>query len=185
MSVDICKDVNKYVTTKSLPFGERGLALYLSCPNKQELINVNTAKYQFTNSFNQLLKEVNDTLISFNGTNIGPYKRDNENFQFLTTLSFEPDKDNIKKGLLAMINNNEILRGLQALSSCQFALNSMNFMEEKFCYNSIEYQFDNLVLIFFAIIGLMLLAVGMNKLTILLNPKFYQKTTMQLLNEKD
>lgn len=173
MSIDLCQDVYKYVKTDAKPIADRGISYYISCPSKPTLTMINTAKYLLGNSFNEVAQETNATLTQFNNTNLGPYKRNNSNFEHILSLNFNGTSENLKKGISSLVMTNELLLDLEILASCKFAKSSINYLEEKFCYRSMDYQFNNLIFSSCVIVGLLLLSVGINKLIVLLNPKFH------------
>jgi hypothetical protein len=179
LSIDVCKDVNKYITYNMKPIAPRGIGLYASCPSKPVQVMINTAKYELGNSFSEVIEEVNSTIIkNYYGDNLGIYKRNNSHFEYLATKVYINDTY-VSKGLFTLVYTNEILRGLDALSQCQMAISIINYTEERFCYLNITYQFNNLFYYFIGIIGLFLLVIGINKLIVLLNPA-YQKLDQKM-----
>jgi hypothetical protein len=188
LSIDLCKDVNKYVTGQSKPYATQGLGVYLPCPSKPTQVNINTAMYELSLSFNGVLNEVNSTMISDRNQNLGIYKRNNTHFKKLAEEKYSNLTDktdaNINKGLMTLYHTNDILQSLTALTKCQTALDSINYFDEKLCYRNISLMFKNLFFYFFGIVGLLMLSIGANKLVVLLNPKYNNSDkNLELLNE--
>jgi hypothetical protein len=188
LTIDFCKDVHKYVTAESKPYATQGLGVYLPCPSKPTQVDINTAMYELSLSFNGVINEVNSTMISLKNQNLGLYKRNNTHFKTLANEKFSNSTDmadtNIKKGLMTLYHTNDILQSLTALTKCQTALDSINYLDEKFCYGNISLMFKNLFFYFFGIIGLLMLSVGANKLVVLLNPHYKNMDkNLELLNE--
>lgn len=180
LSIDLCQDLNKYITADMNPVNNKGIGKYVSCPSKNTLFLINTAKYDLGESFNVLIKNINDTMIVEKpDIPLGPFKRDNEYFGKLQKFFSEeknPRNDlSLSKKLYSLINTNQALESLDALSQCQFAENVINYTEEQFCYKNISTQFTNLFMYFFASLGLIMLTTGVNKLVVLLNPTLSKK----------
>jgi hypothetical protein len=185
LSIDICKDINKYISSDVSPYAEKGIGVYISCPSKTTQVKINTAKYELSNSFNKIINEVNNTIINkYEDETIGIYRRNNTHFKHLAETKYINDT-NLYKGLYAVYYTNDVLQGLSALSECQAANNVINFSEEKFCYSNIAMQFNNLIYYFIGTVGLLILAIGSNKLIVLLNPAYQKldKSGMELLND--
>lgn len=185
LSIDICKDINKYISSDVSAYAEKGLGVYVSCPSKTTQVRINTAKYELGYSFNKIINEVNTTIKNtYEDEDIGIYKRNNSHFKYLADNNYVNDT-NVNKGLYSVYYTNNLLQSLSALSKCQAANNVINFSEEKFCYTNITMQFNNLIYYFIGIVGLLILSVGSNKLIVLLNPAYQKldKTGMELLNE--
>ena len=187
LSIDICKDVNKYISSHSRPSMEKGIGVYLSCPSKNTQVMINTAKYELGNSFNTVIEQVNKTILSKQldeVSGLGVFRRNNTHFKYLADKVFV-NETNVKNGLYALYHTNDILQGLDALSLCQCADDSINYLEEQFCYGNISLQFSNLIYYFIGIFGLFLLSVGLNKLIVMLNPAYLRlnKNGMELLDE--
>jgi len=172
LSIDYCQEVNKYMTTKA-PISNKGLGFYHSCPSKPTQIKINTAKYEIGISFNNLIKEVNETIIQkydYLRSGLGVWKRNNPHFENLIKINDWEEKDlYLANDLKLIINTNNILRNLDALSECQVARNIINYGEDHFCHNNLTYIFNNLIFLSIGIISLIILAVEMNKLMVLLN----------------
>jgi hypothetical protein len=188
LSIDICKDVNIYISSHTKPFMNRGIGVYVSCPSKNTQVMINTAKYELGTSFNQVIQNLNQTILAKYPEEIsglGIYKRNNTHFKYLADTKYSNETE-ISKGLNAIYYTNNILQGLDALSLCQCADDSINYIEEKFCYGNITLQFKNLIYYFIGTFGLFLLSIGLNKLIVLLNPAYLSmgtKNGMQLLSE--
>lgn len=194
LSIDVCKDVNIYISSHTKPFMNRGIGVYVSCPSKSTQVMVNTAKYELGTSFNQIIQSVNQSILANfpeETSGLGIYKRNNTHFKFLADSKYsnqtnQTNQSEIYKGLYAIYYTNDMLQGLEALSLCQCADDSINYIEEKFCYRNITLQFNNLLYYFLGTFGLFLLSIGFNKLVVLLNPAYQRMQTkngMELLSE--
>jgi hypothetical protein len=165
------------MTTSAL-IVDRGLGYFISCPSKQVLFNINAAKFELNESFNYLYKNVNQLLLNEMGIEnaLGPYKRNNNKYyKLLNDNKFTEDKLYIARGIQMLIETNNILRNLEVMGNCQSARNVINYGEDHFCHKNLGYQFSNLIFIFFGILSVILLSIGINKLTILLNPNISTK----------
>lgn len=187
-TIDFCQDVYKYVTGASKPYATRGLGFYLPCPSKPTQVNINTAMYELSLSFNGVLNEVNSTMMNNYSDNLGIYKRNNSHFKELADQKYFNKNDTLSlgvyKGLYALYYTNNILQSLSALTKCKTAMNSINFLDEKFCYGNITLMFNNLFYYFIGIFGLLILSIGANKLVVLLNPHYQNlERGAELLNE--
>jgi hypothetical protein len=177
LSIDYCKDINKYMTSSAL-IVDRGLGYFISCPSKTAQFNINTARYELSTSFENLYKNINQLLIDEMGVKegLGPYKRfNNRYYKLLNDNKFPEDKVYIARGLQMLIETNDILRNLEAMGQCQAARNVINFGEDHFCHRNIGFQFSNLIFLFFGILSVIILSIGINKLTVLLNPNVTTK----------
>lgn len=197
LSIDVCKDVNIYISSHTKPFMNRGIGVYVSCPSKSTQVMVNTAKYELGTSFNQIIQSVNQSILANfpeETSGLGIYRRNNTHFKYLadskysnqTNQANQASQTEIFQGLYAIYHTNNILQGLEALSLCQCADDSINYIEEKFCYRNITLQFNNLLYYFLGTFGLFLLSIGFNKLVVLLNPAYQRMQTkngMELLSE--
>lgn len=175
ISVDYCQDVYKYVTSDAKPFSQRGISYYLSCDSKEAILSANTANFQLATSFNDVYDDSNKKLLAYNGTQLTEYKRDNFLLLDTTTKVFTDETKNIKSGIMSLIYINNIMEDIQSVKSCKLAISIINYSEDHFCANSLQNQFYSIIFYFFGILGLALLAVGLNKLLISLNPKYLKK----------
>jgi hypothetical protein len=172
ISIDYCKDVNKYTTTNAL-IVDKGLGYYISSPSKSTQFKINTAKYELSTSFNKIFDNVNQLLITDMGIpeGLGKYKRNNKHFnKLLHSTKFVEDQIYLARGIQMLIDTNNILRGLEALGNSQAARNVINFGEDHFCHKNIGFQFSNLLFLFFGVLSVIILSIGINKLIVLLNP---------------
>jgi hypothetical protein len=176
LSIDFCKDINKYIQTGVNPYAERGIGVYISCPTKNTQVMISTAMYELGNSFNKVIKELNQTMNSTYKSNLGVYKRNNTHFKQLADVTFSNDT-NIQKGLYSLYYTNNILTELNNLSRCKLAQDSINYIEQNFCYMNITLQFSNLIFYLIGIFGLFLVSVGTNKLIVMLNPAYLKLRT--------
>lgn len=153
------------------PKQEKGVGYYMNCPAKITRKNIYTEKYILSTKFDILINDLNRTLIQVNPKGLGMYTRNNTNFDFLSEKGYNYTEQNITiyKGLKSLVEYNGVLEGLESLSKCEYALSSINYIEENFCYESLYNQFYGLILLLFGTIGILLLSIGLNKLSVLVD----------------
>jgi hypothetical protein len=182
VSIDLCQDLNKYVTQQRKPISGQGVGVYLKCPNTDTTKDIKVAKYQLSKSFNDTYNELSASVAANNDT-LGQYKR--KNSDFIAKAGNYTSKPNIVNGLQTLIATNNALESLIYFDDCVSVLNIVNYGEEKVCYKNITYQFNNLFFYFCSIFGLIFLAIGINRLYVVLSPKYGHKKphNMELLKE--
>lgn len=132
---------------------------------------LSTARYQLSVSFDSTFVKTKEVLKTVN-EDLGTIKRNNEGFEKLA-MKYK-DKSEISKGLKALILINNLLQSLENIIGCQSPKNSINYIEEKYCYHSISYIFENIIYMLFSCLGILLISVGVDKTSILAD-KDYDK----------
>lgn len=163
LSVDFCSTIGNSIISGITPSENTGLGSYLSCPSKETMRTISTAIYQYIINFDALYEKVNHNITYndyFSVLNLGNDKRDNDHFRELiknaslveinTNNTRERTKneelrDDLMHAFSIFININYILAGLLSMTSCFTAKNSINFIEENYCYQNHEYMFLNIV----------------------------------------
>ena len=70
------------------------------------------------------------------------------------------------------ININYILAGLLSMTSCLTAKNSINYIEENYCYANHDYMFKNIIFTVCSGLGFIITAIGINKLIIVMKNRY-------------
>ena len=78
----------------------------------------------------------------------------------------------IVKNLEVLGYMNVLLAGLLSMTSCYTAKNSINYIEEKYCYVNHGYMFRNVIFDMLGAIGFIVIAVGLNKLIIVMRSHY-------------
>jgi len=165
----MCKDALNIVKKDLEPKQDKGIGYFITCPGKNVRKNIYTAKYVFSKSFDYLY----DDLVGqtpFN--NFANQKRNETYFKNLLNLNSTilGDKEvKIKTGVKSLIEFNKILYGLESLSQCEYALSSINFIEENFCTKSLDSQSYSMVAYLIGAIGILFISVGLNKASVLID----------------
>lgn len=190
LSIDFCSSIGNSVISGIIPSDNKGLGTYLSCPPKETIWSISTANYDYISNFDYLYNETE--FIFSNRTwlkdlSLGTDKRNNAYFKELyekvekielpTNKTIRRDDDEEKKGLV--LRNlkcfgimNVIMAGLLSMTSCYTARNSINFIEEKYCYNNHGYMFRNVIFDMISAIGFIIISVGLNKLIKTMETRF-------------
>lgn len=168
-SVDMCKESLNSISNNLEPRYEKGIGYFIRCPAKNVRKDIYTSKYILSNSFDNLIKDVNKTLITNNFTQgLGYFKRNNTLFNVLADKTFTYNDNNItvKTGLKSLVQVNKILYGLESLSQCEYGLSTINYLEEKFCYENLDNESFRMIYYLIGAIGIIFVTVGLNKLSV-------------------
>ena len=182
-SIDLCKEVMNIVQKEVEPKQEKGVGFYLACPAKNTRKAIYTNKYLLSTKIDILINDLNNTFKQVDPKGLGMYKRNNTNFDFLSENAYNYTEKNktIQKGLKSLIEFNGILEGLESLSKCEYALSSINYMEENFCRESLDYQFNGIFFLGIGSFGILLLSIGLNKLSVLVDEVTEKKVILLFL----
>ena len=145
LQIDFCSVIGNSITSGITPSENKRLGTYLSCPSKDVMRIISTDIYEYIISFNAIHEKLKTELESIEGCpySVGDDIRNNTHFEYLYN---ELQKNDIYKQKhldicaydLFTINN--ILAGLLSMSNCRTAKNSINFIEENFCYTNSGYM---------------------------------------------
>lgn len=165
----MCKESLNSISNNLEPRYEKGIGYFIRCPAKNVRKDIYTSKYILSNSFDNLIKDVNKTLITNNFTQgLGYFKRNNTLFNVLADKTFTYNDNNItvKTGLKSLVQVNKILYGLESLSQCEYGLSTINYLEEKFCYENLDNESFRMIYYLIGAIGIIFVTVGLNKLSV-------------------
>ena len=176
LSIDFCSSIGNSIISGIIPSDNKGLGTYLSCPPKETQRSISTAIYQYISNFDYLFNQTNFIISNSNWTNInlGEDKRNNKLFIDLIKNVSETDViDDKKEDKKIVLRNlkcfeiiNYIIAGLLSMTSCFTARNSINFIEEKYCYKNHAYMFRNVIFDMISAIGFIIMSAGLNKLIV-------------------
>lgn len=176
MNIDYCAEVNKYTTSSFYPVNGKGIGYYTSCVSKENQVNLSTARYQISYSYNIAYDDIN-TYISTNlptADHLPTNKRDNTALNaYKNTYSSVAD---ISSGVDLLIAYNNILEVVEPTFSCTKVDNIITYAENTVCYKNITEEFELLKFFFVGIFFLIPLAIGINKLIVVVDPLFDKKT---------
>ena len=186
ISVDFCSTIGSSIISGITPSENTGLGTYLSCPSKETMRILSTAIYQYIVNFDSLYKHTKEnlslyeSLVEINLEN--DKKRDNDYLREVQKNLTKTETKNLKKEIDAkesaihainvFININYILAGLLSMTSCLTAKNSINFIEENYCYENHDYMFYNMLFSLLAGISFIITAAGINKLIIVMRNRY-------------
>ena len=184
LSIDFCSTIGSSIISGITPTEDKGLGTYLSCPSKDTMKTISTAIYQYIVDFDYLF---NQTDVLINSTEVldsedyylGRDKRNNTHFELLAEKipkamdgSEKNKTEIIVKNLEVLGYMNVLLAGLLSMTSCYTAKNSINYIEEKYCYVNHGYMFRNVIFDMLAAIGFIVISVGLNKLMIVMRSHY-------------
>jgi len=190
LSIDFCSTIGNSIISGITPSENTGLGTYLSCPSKETMRTISTAIYQYIVNYDSLYKQTKENLSTyevFEYIDLGSDKRDNDYLRevqknlslvkITTTNTFEKNKQEETKedAILAInifININYILAGLLSMTSCLTTKNSINYIEENYCYENHDYMFYNMIFSVLAGIAFIITAAGINKLIIVMRNRY-------------
>ena len=183
LSVDFCAVIGNSIISGVVPSESKGLGVYFSCPSKETMRTIATAVYQFSLSYDVIYKELKSDfsqLESLQKENLalGTDKRNNTYFENLIDIvkkdsDIDSDlKSSIKFKLENLILINRIMAGLLSMNKCRTARNVINHSEEFYCAVNHKYMVLNIIMLFFAALGYIILAIGLNKLIIVMKSYF-------------
>ena len=184
LSIDFCSSIGNSIISGLIPSEDKGIGTYFSCPTKDTMRTISTAIYQYIVNFDTLFNETDYLMKNksfFSELSLGTDKRNNDYFVELlkevkdtplpTDIYVKQDddekaKNTIMKNLGSFGIFNVILAGLLSMTSCFTAKNTINFIEEQYCYKNHAYMFRNVVFDCLAAVGFVIMSVGLNKLII-------------------
>lgn len=194
LSIDFCSSIGNSVISGIVPSENKGIGTYLSCPSKETMRTISTAIYQYIVSYDYLYDETEKYIKEKEWIGIeslGDDKRNNTYFQELYNIAMkakipenpnQQEQDNNKddKTVLEKVRRNlgsfgianSALAGLLSMTSCFTAKNSINYIEEKYCYKNHAYMFRNVIFDMIAALGFIIISVGLNKLIVTMRQHF-------------
>ena len=196
LSIDFCSSIGNSIISGIIPSENKGIGTYFSCPSKETMRTISTAIYQYIVDFDYLygqIEKIYDERKYFKVYfDLGTDKRNNKFFLDLAyklknaNLSHyaeeediiydkkvdEAYRDIIVKNLEAFPALNNLLAGLLSMTSCFTAKNTINYIEENYCYSNHAYMFRNCVFDILSALAFIVISVGLNKLIITMRSHF-------------
>ena len=190
ISVDFCSTIGSSIISGITPSENTGLGTYLSCPSKDTMRTISTSIYQYIVNFDNLYDQIRYNISNntyFSVLNLGTDKRDNEYFrelkekvELVNYTSGNPLeekrckelKEDITASLDIFVYVNYILAGLLSMTSCLTAKNSINLIEQDYCYENHGYMFNNIVFSVLTGLGFIITSAGINKLIIVMRNRY-------------
>lgn len=189
LSIDFCSSIGNSIISGIIPFEDKGLGRYLSCPPKETLRSISTGVYEYIANFDYLWNEtqtiiINNKWFKVNESQLGSDKRNNSNFEELYkkisnidlpvnyTEQDKKNKELFMRNLESFRVMNYIIAGLLSMTSCYTSRNSINFIEEKYCYQNHEYMFRNVIFDMISALGFIIMSIGLNKLIVTMRHRY-------------
>ncbi len=186
LSIDFCSSIGNSIISGIIPSEDKGLGTYLSCPPKETLLSISTAVYEYIVNFDYLFNQTETILenIAWLNESLGEDKRNNDYFKDLyetveqkplpvnKTKDDEEKKDIILRNLKCLGIINVIIAGLLSMTTCYTSRNSINYIEENYCYKNHGYMFRNVIFDMISAIFFIITSVGLNKLIVTMKSKY-------------
>jgi len=189
LSIDFCASIGNSVISGIVPSENKGIGTYFSCPSKETMRTISTAMYQYIVNYDYLYNETDFWLSNktwLNHLSLGADKRNNEYFDELYAkvndinnedIYDKQDNDEyVKQLILRNLKSfkyfNNVMAGLLSMTSCYTAKNSINYIEEQYCYKNHAYMFRNVIYDTISAIGFIIISIGLNKLIITMRSHF-------------
>ena len=165
IGIEFCQNINNSITTGIIPSGNKCLGNYISCSSKDTQKKIHTAIYELNESFNIIYNFVYEQIKNLTNSEIDLYnlnykKREEETYK---NIKLKYSIKGISESCDTLINFNYVLSGLLSLSNCRTLKNNINYIEENFCGDGINYMIKNVSYGFFVCIGVFILSIGINK----------------------
>ena len=165
IGIEFCQNINNSITTGIIPSGNKCLGNYISCSSKDTQKKIHTAIYELNESFNIIYNFVYEQIKNLTNSEIDLYnlnykKREEETYK---KIKEKYSKNGIFESCDNLIYFNFVLSGLLSLSNCRTLKNNINYIEEYFCGNGINYMIKNVYYGFFVCIGVFILSIAINK----------------------
>ena len=183
LSIDFCSSIGNSIISGIVPSENKGLGKYLSCPPKETQRSISTGIYQYIANFDYLYNQTQFIISNANWTNInslGEDKRNNSMFfklyRIFSEIEVSPEhqkeKEIVVRNLKCLEIINYLIAGLLSMTSCYTSRNSINFIEEKYCYKNHAYMFRNVIFDMISAIGFIIMSVGLNKLIVTMKQNY-------------
>ena len=187
LSIDFCSSIGNSIISGIVPSEDKGLGTYLSCPPKETLRSISTGIYEYIASFDYLWNEtktiINNNDWLENNITLGEDKRNNKHFEDLysevkniTPTGNNTDNDRNKEIVMRNFEcfkvMNLVIAGLLSMTSCYTSRNSINYIEEQYCYENHGYMFRNVIFDMISALGFIIMSIGLNKLIVTMRRKY-------------
>ena len=187
LSIDFCSSIGNSIISGIVPSEDKGLGTYLSCPPKETLRSISTGIYEYIASFDYLWNEtktiINNNDWLKNNITLEEDKRNNTLFEDLykevkniTPTGNNTDNDRNKEIVMRNFEcfkvMNLVIAGLLSMTSCYTSRNSINYIEEQYCYENHGYMFRNVIFDMISALGFIIMSIGLNKLIVTMRRKY-------------
>ena len=187
LSIDFCSSIGNSIISGIVPSEDKGLGTYLSCPPKETLRSISTAVYEYIANFDYLWNEtktiINNNDWLKNNITLEEDKRNNTLFEDLykevkniTPTGNNTDNDRNKEIVMRNFEcfkvMNLVIAGLLSMTSCYTSRNSINYIEEQYCYENHGYMFRNVIFDMISALGFIIMSIGLNKLIVTMRRKY-------------
>lgn len=189
LSIDFCASIGNSIISGIVPSENKGIGTYFSCPSKETMRTISTAMYQYIVNYDYLYNETDFWLSNktwLRHLSLGSDKRNNGYFDELYAkveaiknddiYDKEDNDEEVKQLILRNLKSfkyfNNVMAGLLSMTSCYTAKNSINYIEEKYCYKNHGYMFRNVIFDTISAIGFIIISIGLNKLIITMRSHF-------------
>lgn len=180
MNIDYCAEVNKFTTTNNFPVAGKGLGYYTSCVSKENKVNLSTARYEISYSYDLTANDITRRCKDSNADlKLPANKRDNALLQasLETAMSYTSDQnmEQVVVGIKLLMLYNNVLAIIEPVFQCTAVKDIVTYVEDPMCYLTLTNIFEAMKYFFVAIWFLIPLAIGLNKLIVVLDPQFDKK----------
>jgi hypothetical protein len=158
----------KNILDKELePKNGTGIGYFITCPSKVIKKDIYSSKYIITKNFDYIYEDLNKKVFKEIKQGLALKKRNNTYIKSLENYFLQNDNTLIlAKGFETLSYLNDILMSLESLGVCEYARNSIYFIEEKFCNKNIQAQQDGFIYYTLGALGVLLVSIGLNKISV-------------------
>ena len=165
-SIDMCHDVKNILDKDIEPKLGSGIGYFITCPAKSIKKNIYSSKFIISKNYDIIYDELNQKVLSEMPKGLAQKKRNNTYINSLKMHFLINKNTTISQGFETLAYYNDMLQGLESIGVCEYARNCINFIEEKFCYENIQAQQDGFIYYTLGILGVLLVAIGLNKISV-------------------
>lgn len=175
--MDFCHDTVKFTTSDFTPIANESIGYYLACISKESQINISTARYELSVSFDAVYNKLNSIQAPLND----PLPTDARNNKLLIAYS-QGKSDDVVNGINLLTKYNQIFQTFDDESTCKYRKDDLNYAEVNICWKNIDNLFSMIKYFFFAIIFLIPLSIGINRMIVLVNPELDKNNVSSKFN---
>ena len=166
----MCNDVKNILDKDLEPKMGKGIGYFITCPDKSVKKDIFSSKFIISKNFDYIYEELNKKYINYlNLTDQGLAlkKRNNTYNKSLQKYFIQSENStNLSQGFETLSYYNDVLLALESLGVCEYARNSIYFIEENFCYKNIQAQQNGFIYYTLSAFGVLLVAIGLNKISV-------------------